>query len=291
MYIEKINKFLPNHQNINKDDFILILNKSNKENFDIFKLEKDFLLTMLLIKFWEKYNDLIFKWWTCLNKTYFPYFRLSEDLDFVINTDIFRNQRKKLLKEYENNIESDLSILWLKLQEWRKKFDEYKLAMFKFEYKSILDNSIQTIKIDISLKASLRLKPISKNINSIYKDLVFEEQIFNNHTINCIDLKEAVAEKIRAWLTRKTPVIRDFFDIRYIQNNSDFNFKDKELKQLVLQKLKEVNFEYSLDKWDNYNLLQKQVKTDLIPVLNSSFDFDLKTIYDFILTFKPSPNA
>jgi hypothetical protein len=44
------------------------------------------------------------------------------------------------------------------LKEERTKFDEYKLAMFTFEYISILDNSIQTIKIDISLKHPLILK-------------------------------------------------------------------------------------------------------------------------------------
>jgi predicted nucleotidyltransferase component of viral defense system len=85
MYIENINKFLNNYENINKKDFLLLLKKSNKKWFVLTKLEKDFLLTLILIKFWEKYSELIFKGGTCLNKIYFPYFRLSEDLDFVIN--------------------------------------------------------------------------------------------------------------------------------------------------------------------------------------------------------------
>gem|GEM_PF-5399251 len=33
--------------------------------------------------------------------------------------------------------------------------------MFTFEYNSIINNSIQTIKIDISLKNNLQLKPVS----------------------------------------------------------------------------------------------------------------------------------
>jgi len=288
MYIKKIKNFLPQHENISIEDFILILKKSNISSFDQFKLEKDFLLTIILIKFGEKYSDLIFKGWTCLNKIYFPYFRLSEDLDFVINTDWWRSKRKRILKEYENNFIEDLWVLWLSLIPERTKFDEYRIAMFTFKYQSILDKSIQTIKIDISLKWSLVLDSVRKNIQSIYQDVILEEIIFKNYSINCINVKEAIAEKIRASLTRKTPAIRDFFDIWYIKNNSDFNFDDPILKELVIKKLIEVDFAYTLDKKSHYDTLQKQIKTELEPVLklNTDFHFDLAEIYDFILSFK-----
>jgi hypothetical protein len=51
MYIEKISYFLKDYQNIKKDEFIKIINLSNKKEFDIYKYEKDFLLTLILIKF------------------------------------------------------------------------------------------------------------------------------------------------------------------------------------------------------------------------------------------------
>ena len=115
MYIEKINDFLPSYKNISKENFLDILNFSNKLNYNLYKLEKDFLLTLILIKFWEDFPDLIFKWWTCLNKIYFPYFRLSEDLDFVLDKELWRSARKTLLKKYENNFVEDFEILGLKL--------------------------------------------------------------------------------------------------------------------------------------------------------------------------------
>lgn len=49
-------------------------------------------------------------------------------------------------------------------------------------------------------------------------------------------------------------------------------------------KLQEVNYEYSLE--NNYDLLVKQIETDLKPVLNEEFDFNFEEIYKFILTFK-----
>jgi Zn-dependent M32 family carboxypeptidase len=99
-----------------------------------------------------------------------------------------------------------------------------------------------------------------------------------------MNLVEMVAEKIRASLTRKDPAIRDFFDIRYIKNNSDFDFTNEKFKEIVELKLKEVEYKYSLE--ENYNLLIKQIETDLKPVLNEISDFNFEEIYKFILTFK-----
>ena len=88
MFIDRIQAFLPIYQNRELQNFLRLLHISNTREFDIFKLEKDFLLTLILIKFGEKYPDLVFKGGTCLNKIYFPYFRLSEDLDFVLDVDL-----------------------------------------------------------------------------------------------------------------------------------------------------------------------------------------------------------
>lgn len=283
MYIEKINKFLSDYEKISKKDFLLLLKNSNEKWFILPKLEKDFLLTLILIKFWRKYPELIFKGGTCLNKIYFPYFRLSEDLDFVINHTKWASARGTLLRKYETFFMDDLKLLWINLQS-KSKSDNYKLAMFTFEYKSIIDNSIQTIKIDISMKNNLQLKPVSWEIKAIYNDLILEEPIFNKHHINCINLKESTAEKLRASLTRTIPAIRDYFDIWYIKTNSDFNFEDEEFKKLVELKLKEENFKYTAD--ENYDLLIKQIATDLTPVLNKNFDFDFEEIYKFVLGFK-----
>jgi len=285
MFIKKISKFLPEYTDMTKAAFMRILQWNNPW-FDDYKMEKDFLLTLILIKFWQKYPDLIFKWGTCLNKIYFPYFRMSEDLDFVINTNLWRTARQTLLKKYEEDFVQDLSILWLQLQEGRTKFDEHKLACFTFEYDSILNNTPQTIKIDISLKSHLFLPPVSKPIQSIYRDKILEENIFWEHFIACIDIKESASEKMRASLTRTTPAIRDFFDIWYLKNIWNFDFQNKDFKKLLDIKLQEVDYKYTLE--ENYQNLQKQIITDLKPVLNDDFDFHFDEIYNFILSFKKS---
>jgi predicted nucleotidyltransferase component of viral defense system len=174
-------------------------------------------LTLILIRFSEIFPDLIFKGGTCLNKVYFPYFRLSEDLDFVVSFSGGRVSRKTLLKKYENNISTELAKLSLKSTKIEK-LDDYKIARYIYTYNSCIDESAQTIIFDISLKSQLQLAPYMGEIKSLYKDKILEESIFAIHTIACIDLKEALAEKIRAALTRKTPAIRDFFDIWYVKS-------------------------------------------------------------------------
>ena len=285
MFINQITTFLPQYQNREKEDFLIMLRSVHRDSFFELKLEKDFLLTLILIKFWEKYKDLVFKGWTCLNKVYFPYFRLSEDLDFVLDMDLGRSARKTLLKEYEENFVNDLAVLGLTLRDERTKYDEYRLAMFTFEYQSTINNSLQTIKIDISLKGRLSLWAKPGKIQSIFIDSVYEEPIFSeDHTISCIDLTESIAEKMRAALTRREPAIRDFFDIWYVRSFSDFDFERDEFRSLLRQKLAEVQYEYTLE--TNYDLLRRQIETDLRPVLTDNYGFDFDTIYTFILSYK-----
>ena len=193
--------------------------------------------------------------------------------------------RKALLKEYEQNFVQDLTILGLILREERTKYDEYRLAMFTFEYRSNIDDSLQTIKIDISLKGKRALPPKPGKIQSIFVDTIYEEPLFaQEHTISCIDLTESLAEKMRAALTRREPAIRDFFDIWYVREFTDFDFGSDVFRSLVAIKLREVEYSYTID--DNREFLQRQILTDLRPILTEDYGFDFQDIYDFVLSHK-----
>jgi hypothetical protein len=51
MFIDNILTFLPQYKNFEKEKFLRILSRSNTQDFDPFKFEKDFILTLILIKF------------------------------------------------------------------------------------------------------------------------------------------------------------------------------------------------------------------------------------------------
>ncbi|PJA48496.1 MAG: hypothetical protein CO170_02555 [candidate division SR1 bacterium CG_4_9_14_3_um_filter_40_9] len=256
--------------------------REHEAKFDIYKLEKDFLLTIILIYLGKHHPELIFKGGTCLNKIYYDYYRLSEDLDFVVIGNLGKNPRRRLLEQYKQLFSSDMfKNIGLTLSGEQTKYNTYRQGRFKFLYNSFIDNSPQMIKIDIRFEPILLLAPISKNIRAIFKHPIFENIFFQNHTIQVMDLNEIFAEKTRAALTREYPAIRDFFDVWYARERG---FEFESIRPLICQKIGDLA--YTID--DAFDILQQQIKTELDPVLNSEQrgKFTLKEIYDFILTFK-----
>lgn len=72
---------------------------SMKTQFSPKLLEKDYYLTRILHKISEKkIKDLVFKGGTCLNKCYLGFYRLSEDLDFVLNQDVKKLSKRQIKK-------------------------------------------------------------------------------------------------------------------------------------------------------------------------------------------------
>lgn len=66
-----------------KKQFIDIINvTAQRTGFRPHLVEKDYYLTFILSRINELSDNLIFKGGTCLNKIYYSYYRLSEDLDF-----------------------------------------------------------------------------------------------------------------------------------------------------------------------------------------------------------------
>jgi len=263
----------------------LIINSQNTAWFDLHKLEKDFYLTIFLIAIGKKYKDLIFKWWTCLNKIYFDYYRLSEDLDFVHISDQSRKQRKKILEFYKQSFSDLFWRLWFNITDRRTKYNEDMQWIFEFEYKSIIDGTLDKIKVDIRIEPRLQRPSSDKNIIAIYQDPIMETALFQDHTIRVMDLDEIFAEKTRAALTRIEPAIRDFFDIHYaIQKWFDF----KSIKDLIDYKVSESKYRYTIDNDGVFDELNRQIKTELEPVLknDTDYDFDLQKIYNYVLSFK-----
>ncbi|MCK5492285.1 MAG: nucleotidyl transferase AbiEii/AbiGii toxin family protein, partial [Candidatus Omnitrophica bacterium] len=66
-----------------KKQFADLINVTvQRTGFRAHLLEKDYYLTLILSRINELSDDLIFKGGTCINKIYYSYYRLSEDLDF-----------------------------------------------------------------------------------------------------------------------------------------------------------------------------------------------------------------
>ncbi len=214
-------------------------------------LEKDYHLTRILHKISEKkIKDLVFKGGTCLNKCYLGFYRLSEDLDFVYNRDT-RELSKRQIKFILDKLRRELIEILDELGfETSKKLGEgWKMLTSKIQprivgleiitkYNSVINNSVQTIKLEISFRKKLKNPTKMKVIKHEFVDVLGDPILRKDIEIEVIDLTENFAEKFRALVIRKNVAIRDIYDIYFILKNNLVKI-DKEFIELILIKINE----------------------------------------------------
>ena len=105
-----------------------------------------------------------------------------------------------------------------------------------------------------------------------------------NIEVVTLSMQEAIAEKLRAALTRLEPAIRDFFDIDYLASRNKIDLDDRHLFQLLAEKLKVPGnppIDLSLARKEK---LKTQVNSELKPVLRPvDFErFDLNRAFGLV---------
>ena len=270
----------------NKADLIKVFKRiSDKYKFFDRLIEKDYHLTRILHEVSKRQiRDLVFKGGTCLNKCYLDFYRLSEDLDFVYNSDVkelSKNQVRKILGEIRKEFFEILDKIELKVDKdlgkgWKMLTSKKKPGIVGLEiitsYISLIDGSDQTIKIEISFRRKLRKLTKEKMIKHKFYDSLNESLLKGDFKIEVIDLIENFAEKFRALYSRDA--IRDIYDINHIIIN-EIKVLDKEIFDLIILKMNEQDKKVSekefLDfiknlnnKIDNYDIkeLEAVLKTD-----------------------------
>ena len=139
---------------------------------------------------------------------------------------------------------------------------EYTYLKYLLTYPSLFDGTKQYIKIEVTYTEKQHFSEQYKPIHAIFVDEILNDPIFPEQTIRCLALEEMMSEKIRACLSRRVPAIRDFFDVRYVRQQG-VNLSD--LKPVIVEKLAETESVCTID--GRFDVLQKQVETDLKPML------------------------
>lgn len=283
--------------------FRVYLESVNTVWYNLRVLEKDFYLTAILGYISVELPDLCFKWWTCLNKIHFPYFRLSEDLDFSIDINNFIVntiwKREKFATHMKDKVKNIADIMWWEFDrhnsraKWNKYIRSYKYTYLRYDlsYKSIFWWK-DSIKVELNYTHKHCEEPVMWTVQHIFNDIISEESIFPHISIKCIDISEMIAEKVRAALTRQTPAIRDFYDLRYLVNKW-YNLNDQ--IKLIVEKCDDVQNIRTIEKFldkdtsedvDTFLFLKGEVDLELTPVLISLWEFNLEKIYNEILWIK-----
>lgn len=236
----------------NKDEFLKVLESvSAKTDFSLALLEKDYYLSLILSGIDSLSDDLIFKGGTCLNKVYYTYYRLSEDLDFSMKLppQVTRTVRRTTIKPVKNKIQEFVKKYGLSIEGTEKAGrNESKQYIYFVDYNSVVLGKKQSIKLEISLRFNPILPPVKQKVNHKFLHPFTNEPLFDGGSVNCLALKEMVSEKMRAAAVRLTIAPRDFYDLGFLLK-AGFNFQDKELWQLFKRKLAEDGFETDLIKY------------------------------------------
>jgi predicted nucleotidyltransferase component of viral defense system len=217
-------------------------------------LEKDYYLTLILSKIESLSPNLVFKGGTCLNKIYFDYHRLSEDLDFTLMYRMPTKEEKKagifprkvILRQIEADIPSFVEQLSLKFISLTKR-DGSRQHNYVFSYNSVITNKEEHIKLEIRARENnLISKPNIEEVKHKFIDSFTNKSLIGFPKVKVYPLKELLADKLAAAINRSKP--RDFYDIDYAIG-SNFDFNDKEFINLFQKKLKEDRNDTNIAKY------------------------------------------
>ena len=204
-------------------------------------IEKDYFCTVLLAYLSDHGGDqLVFKGGTCLAKVHAGFYRLSEDLDFTIPlaVDASRTQRRQAVAATKDAV--------ARLSDHLRTFTitqpltgasnstQYNGAV---EYESPTTGQPESILIEVSVREPLLMSAVRGQTRTVLLDPIGGKAMVPDIATDCIALKEAMAEKFRAALSRREVAIRDVYDLDYAVSHLDLDPADPRLIEMVRQKL------------------------------------------------------
>lgn len=249
--------------------------------FQVRLIEKDYFCSVLLQYLAEAKGSLIFKGGTCLAKVLVDFYRLSEDLDFVIpmavdSTRAERSRQAAPLRTAINSLPDEVPVFRLaKPLIGANNSTQYLAAV---EYNSLITGQRETIKLEIGLREPLMLPKIAGSAKTILLNPGSGQSLVEQLDMPTISRPEAFAEKFRAALSRREVAIRDFYDLDYAIRQKLFRPDDEQLIDLVRQKIRIPGNEPVNASEARLTELRQQVEAQLRPVLREndfqSFDLD-----------------
>lgn len=278
----------------NKEEFIKTLERAaKKKEFLLPLLEKDYYLTLVLSRAHELSDDLIFKGGTCLNKIYYAYYRLSEDLDFSMKLPRYeatRGERRKCIQPVKDNIKKFAEQLGMKIDESNNPGrNESKQYVYYFIYQSAL----RPIEARIKFEIGLRFNPIhpteKRQVQHYFLHPFTGEPLFDGGKVTCLSINELVSEKLRAAAIREKIAPRDFYDLDFLLRNK-FDLANRDVIELFKKKLSEDRADTDLSKYRinlgrsdaEINDMRSRIEAELLDVLTfgEKKAFDLQKILD-----------
>ncbi|AKA47948.1 hypothetical protein IX51_01300 [uncultured archaeon] len=200
-------------------------------DFNLYQKEKDYLQHIVLSRIYSwAGTGFTFKGGTSLQKCY-GLDRFSEDLDFTAAGEFKKESIEKSLEEVRRYYPATI---------------EQKDNPFSVSYRLKIEGplyhgplSLQTIRVEISMRENVLLETINRTVTPLYGDL-------RPYTVLFMNPREILAEKIMALMTRTKT--RDLYDVNFLIR------KKVELDVSLVEK----KLDYYSMKYDEEALMKKR---------------------------------
>jgi len=231
-------------------DYLLVQRLSLKNNVSPEIIEKDYFIELVLFYFSKSSSlceNFVFRGGTALKKVYFPEYRFSEDLDFVIDNKKEMNVYQDIIIQILQKISTDYPI---KIDK-RSIFERDRLQLFII-YDIIPDiKGIKELKVDI-LKDYYIPKHEGKRLLFSYPEFKNKNLILETYA-----LESVVCDKIGRILDVDNEP-RDLYDLWYLLKlNLDIKTVREEFKNkygyriLISNLLREIVKDDYKQNWEN----------------------------------------
>jgi predicted nucleotidyltransferase component of viral defense system len=246
-------------------------------------VEKDYFCTLVLEHLGRAECGLVFKGGTCLAKVHSGFYRMSEDLDFAVPIpfDTPRAARSKAAKPVKVALDA-LAIPGVRVEKPLSGANNSTQYAATLRYESVLDAGGGTIVIEVALREPALSEISLGEARTLLTDPVSGESLVPGVRIPCLSRLEAMAEKLRAALTRKDPAVRDYYDLDHAERHANFDLEASDLVDLLERKLI-VPGTGELDVSEaRFDRLHGQLDARLRPVLRPAdyASFDLRRAFD-----------
>lgn len=246
-------------------------------------IEKDYFCTVVLEHLSRVAKELVFKGGTCLSKVHAGFYRLSEDLDFSVpmafeSKRAERSRAAKPLKSALAGIDA-AAVRVTQSLEGAASSTQYAAVV---SYTSVLEEREGTIKVEIGLREPLLADTVTGDARTLLLDPLSGDALLAALPLRCLSRSEAMAEKLRAALSRREPAIRDFYDIDHAVRRVSFEPEAAGVLALVRRKLS-IPGNSPVDVSNaRLELLRQQLDAELRPVLRPEdyADFDLERAFE-----------
>jgi predicted nucleotidyltransferase component of viral defense system len=203
-------------------------------------IEKDYFGTVVLECLASSAAALVFRGGTCLAKVHAEFYRLSEDLDFVIATPVgaSRSDRSRLAASSKRAVLAiERQVPGLRVLTRLTGANNSTQYAAMLGYDSPFSGRTERIKIEIGIREPLLRPATTGEARTLLLDPISNTPLVPALPLLCLSRTEAMAEKLRAAMSRREVAVRDFYDVDYAIRRLGFRVDDTELLELLSAKL------------------------------------------------------